>query len=889
MNLVKNGKDRFLAIDANAIVHRAFHAYPSSLQTEEGLQVNAVYGFTVMLMSALELFDPKYVLCSFDTAKPTFRHTEFADYKSTRKPTDQSLIDQFPMVEEVLQAFNIPILKKEGYEADDILGTISRLVKEGKWCNENIELYILSGDRDLLQLVGGDVKVCLPSGNFKNLVAYDREETYNYLGYYPEQVIDFKAIAGDPSDNIPGIKGIGAKSAIELLAKYQSLNGIYEHLAELKPRQALLFKEGIEQAELSRKLATIDQHVDISTYLDNCILNDFNKDKVIQVFKKYAFRSLITRLDKLKEDEPKTITTQLDIFSSPVEDTVWSTSDEINEFLKDCKEITSAYIDTDESAIGEKFIIIRGRKADGVEQDFVCKEESVTINLKSETTTYSFENSVGMYEIEDGVPIHDINLFAHLINSERRGYSLKDITFNYASNVLPDRIHPSQMKEVLDTIGEIKERQIQSANELELYDYTKESLNKFLNIHEKYFENVLQKIEIPISQILHKMESRGICVDTQWLNELEKNLSEEIKDLRKDIFEAIGHEFNINSPKQLSDVLFNELSLPANKKASTSVSFLEELKEYHPAIEKILKYRELNKILSTYVLPLLDLVKDGQNTIHTDFKQTGTTSGRFSSVNPNLQNIPAQGEWAEKIQKSFIARDGYKFLGVDYSQMELRIMAHLANDDLLIKDFADGIDIHKATASRILNKSVEDITKSERGLGKTVNFGILFGQTAFGLARMLNIDVSLASGYIQSYFDHYLGVEEYIRNLEKEAYKKGYVQSIFGTTRHIRGLSSKNFRVLKAAQREAVNMPIQGSEADIMKLAMVKIDELISKEFVDEAHILLQIHDELIFEVKESRIDDFQKKVEDITKNVVSMNLPLDISASQGKNMGELE
>ncbi|MGI5898136.1 MAG: DNA polymerase I [Candidatus Dojkabacteria bacterium] len=888
MNLVKNGKDRFLAIDANAIVHRAFHAYPSSLQTEDGLQVNATYGFTVMLMSALELFDPKYVLCSFDTAKPTFRHTEFADYKATRKPTDQSLIDQFPMVEEILKAFNIPILKKEGYEADDILGTISRLVKEGKWCNENIELYILSGDRDLLQLVGGNVKVCLPAGNFKNLVAYDREETFKHLGYYPEQVIDFKAIAGDSSDNIPGIKGVGAKSAVELLSKYGSLNKIYENLKDLKPRQATLFQEGIEQAELSRKLATIDQHVDISIYLEDCILRDFDKNQVTQVFKKYAFKSLINRLDKLKDDEQKIDSMQLDIFSTPVEEVIWSSSEEINSYLKDCKKTVSAYIDVNESATGEKYMMIRGYKASGESKDFVCKEAECKILLDNEVLTYSFENSVAQYDLSKDVKIHDINLFAHLINSESRGYSLKDLTFNYAQNVLPEKIFPAKMEEVLTAVEEVKLKQLQVADKIELYDYTKESLNNFMGIHEKYFENVLQKIEIPIAQILHKMESRGICVDVDWLNKLEQKLSKEITELKNDIFETIGHEFNINSPKQLSDVLFNELDLPANKKGSTRESVLEELKEYHPAVEKILKYRELNKILSTYVLPILDLVKDGQNSIHTDFKQTGTTSGRFSSVNPNLQNIPAQGEWAENIQKAFVAREGYRFLGVDYSQMELRIMAHLANDDLLIKDFEDGIDIHRATASRVLGKDVDDITKEERSLGKTVNFAILFGQTPFGLARLLHIDVNVASGYIQNYFAHYVGVEEYIRGLEKEAYKKGYVQTMFGTTRHIRGLSSKNFRILKAAQREAVNMPIQGSEADIMKLAMVKIDELIMKEFKDEAHILLQIHDELIFEVKEERIDEFEKKVEDITKNVVSLNVPLDVNSSQGKNMGEL-
>jgi len=891
MNLVKTSKDRFLAIDANAIVHRAFHAYPSSLQTEDGIQVNAVYGFAVMLLSALETFDPKYVLCSFDTAKPTFRHVEFADYKSTRKPTDQSLIDQFPIVEEVLEAFNIPILKKEGFEADDILGTIARMVKEGKWSNENIELYILSGDRDLLQLVDEKVKVCLPSGNFKNLVAYDREETFKYLGCYPEQVVDFKAIAGDPSDNIPGIKGIGSKTAIELLQKYGSLNNIYKNLKDLKPRQAELFKEGIEQAELSRKLAEIDQNVDIQIFLDKCVLKDFNKNKVLEVFKKYAFRSLIPKLDKLKQIESnEEQSTQLSIFSSPTEEWKWDSGEDVNNFLKDCTNIVTAYIDVEESAIPEKWIMVRGRKQNGETQDFVCKTENLSIDLSNDVITYSFENSVSLYNIAPETNIHDINLFAHLINSERRGYLLKDLSFDYSKSVLPSKIHPSQKEKVLNTIEEIKLKQAENADKIELYDYTRESLRDFLNIREDHFKKVLKNVEIPLSTVLHRMEDRGILVDTDWLNLMKSELNGDIEETKRSIFETIGHEFNINSPKQLSDVLFSELGLPKGRKESTRESVLEGLKGYHPSVEKILKYRELNKILTTYVLPLLDLAgKSTDNTIHTDFKQTGTTSGRLSSINPNLQNIPAQGDLAKNLQKAFRAREGYTFLGIDYSQMELRIMAHLSNDDLLIKDFKDGVDVHTATAGRILGKRPEDVTKEERSLGKTVNFGVLFGQTGYGLGNMLSIDADSASKYIQSYFAHYVGVENYIRNLEKEAYKRGYVQSMFGTTRHIKGLSSKNFRLLKSAQREAINMPIQGSEADIMKLAMIEIDRLIQKEFENEAYILLQIHDELVFEVKEKRLNEFQKKVEYIAKNVVSLNAPLDITVSSGKNLAELE
>lgn len=889
MNLVKTSKQRFLAIDANAIVHRAFHAYPSSLQTENGIQVNAVYGFTTMLLQALEMFEPEYVLCSFDTSKPTFRHVEFQAYKGTRKPTDRSLIDQFPIVEEVLRAFNIPILKKEGFEADDILGTISKYVKDGKWSNENIELYILSGDRDLLQLVSDNVKVCLPEGNFKNLTAYDKIGTKKKFSLYPEQIVDYKAMAGDASDNIPGVKGVGSKTAIDLLDRYGSFNNIYEHLSEVKPRYALLLREGIEQAELSRKLATIEQNVDINIKLEDCLMRDFNKPEVLEVFHKYAFRSLITRLDKLKEDERSQITTQLDIFSSNPSEVIWTPKEQLSEVCKDAKSLLIAYIEQEESSIGKEFFLLRKYLDSSKYEDFLFESIDEAVKCDCEKVFYNLEGVTENIGIPNG-RLFDIGIFAHLINSERRGYLLKDLAFDYSSHIFGDKIHPSQMTKVLDSMQEIQQTEIKKGNSIELFEYTRKSMHEILGIKENFFENSLEKIEIPICKILSKMEKKGIPVDVEWLESLDVELSHAIEMVKKDIFESVGHEFNINSPKQLSDILFNELDLRDTKKGSTRESVLDSLKGTHPVIEKILEYRELSKIHTTYVLPLLEMGKNSRDsTIHTDFKQTGTSSGRLSSANPNMQNIPVQGEWAEKIRKSFVVRKGYKFLGMDYSQIELRVLADMSGDDLLIEDFQNDVDIHKATASRILKKEVEEITKKERSLGKTVNFGILFGQTAFGLANMLGIDNDTAAGYIQSYFQHYVGVEECMRSLEKEAYKLGYVQTMFGTTRWIKGIRSRNIRLMRAAQREAVNMPIQGGEADIMKLAMIKLDEMIEREFEDDAFILLQIHDELIFEVKEERLKEFEEKAKDIMRNAASLVVHLDVSSASGDNMAELK
>lgn len=889
MNLVKTSKQRFLAIDANAIVHRAFHAYPSSLQTEDGIQVNAVYGFTTMLLEALDMFEPEYVLCSFDTSKPTFRHVEFQEYKATRKPTDQSLIAQFPIVEEVLRAFNIPILKKEGFEADDILGTISKYVKDGKWSNENIELYILSGDRDLLQLISENVKVCLPEGNFKNLTSYDKIGTKKKFSLYPEQIVDYKAMAGDASDNIPGVKGVGSKTAIDLLDRYGSFNNIYEHLSEVKPRYALLLREGIEQAELSRKLATIDQNVDINIKLEDCLMRDFNKPEVLEVFHKYAFRSLIKRIDKLKEDEKTTVTTQLDIFSSNPSEVIWTPKEQVSTVCKDAKKLLIAYIEEEESAVGKEFFFLRKYIDFSKHEDILSENIEEAMECDCEKVFYNLEGVTENIGIPNG-KLFDIGIFAHLINSERRGYFLKDLAFDYSSHIFGDKVHPSQMTKVLDSVQEIQQTEIKKANSIELYEYTRKSLHEILSIQEHFFESSLEKIEIPICKILSKMEKRGILVDVEWLESLNVELSHALDMVRKDIFESVGHEFNINSPKQLSDILFNELDLRDTKKGSTRESVLDSLKGTHPVIEKILEYRELSKIHTTYVLPLLEMGKESvDSTIHTDFKQTGTSSGRLSSANPNMQNIPVQGEWAEKIRKSFVARRGFKFLGMDYSQIELRVLADMSGDDLLIEDFQNNVDIHTATASRILKKEVEEITKKERSLGKTVNFGILFGQTAFGLANMLGIDNDTAAGYIQSYFQHYVGVEECMRSLEKEAYKLGYVQTMFGTTRWIKGIRSRNVRLMRAAQREAINMPIQGGEADIMKLAMIKLDEMIEKDFKDEAFVLLQIHDELIFEIKEERLKEFEEKAKEIMRDAASLVVQLDVSSASGDNMAELK
>lgn len=891
-----NGRDVFLAIDANAIIHRAFHAYPSSLQTAEGVQVNAVYGFTVMLLESLKIFGPKYVLCAMDTHAPTFRHEVYTEYKATRKPTDLSLIDQFPLVEEILKAFNIPLIKKDGYEADDILGTISSYVANGVWSSENVDLYILSGDRDLLQLIGNNIYVCLPNGSFRNIEVYDRDFTFQKYGYYPEQVVDYKAMVGDPSDNIPGVKGIGHKTAVDLLQRFNNLEGIYRNINEIGGRSQKLLTEGVEQAEFSKQLATIEKDVGLDIYLTDCLLKDLDRKLLNFTFKKYAFKSLVGRLDDIfgkHFTEPNI--SQLDMFKGSNQDFKWSPIEDLKDLIKQSQKLKVVYVNQDESYDTTPYIFVGGVMRNGAMKELVTRELHILSLLEGkEVVFYNFEELVTHNEdISIGIvkTFYDVLLAEHLTHSERRNLTIKDLAFYYSNKILDEKLSPMQSSEVIDVLDDTHLAQLSKLDSLELYEYTKKSIKRFLDISEDYLLNVLREIELPLSIVLSHMESRGIQLDWEKVQILSKDIEKEIESTTEEIYSIVGHEFNINSPKQLSDILFNELKLPKSAKGSTRESVLRKMLGMHPLIEHLLYFREISKIKSTYVEPLYsNSVKKGNKySIHTDFKQTGTSSGRFSSINPNMQNLPLEGAWAKRVRECFVAREGFKLLGMDYSQMELRIMADISNDKLLIQDFLNGRDIHSATAARVLKKKLTDITHRERSIGKTVNFGMIFGQTAFGLSSLLGIDRDTAKEYISAYFNNYSGIENYMRSIEYEAFEKGYVQTMFGTTRNITGIRSKNRRLQAASAREAINMPIQGSEADIMKLVMRNIYSLIQDKYSKKAYILLQIHDEIVFEVNEKLIEEFGTEIERLMLESVQLEVPFEVHKSIGNSLSDLK
>jgi DNA polymerase-1 len=880
-------KDLFVAIDGNAIIHRAFHAYPQTLTTSDGLQVNAVYGFTVMLLAAFKQFDPKYVFCSFDTKAPTFRHAKFADYKGTRKATDEELLAQFPIVEQVLNAFNIPVIKKPGFEADDILGTVAQWRKTGKWKSEEFEMYILTGDRDLLQLVGPDVTVVMPIGGFSNLELFDEHKTLEKYGYLPSQVIDYKALVGDPSDNIPGVKGIGEKTTVTLLQKYGTLDNICKNLNEIGGRSAKLIGEGIEQAEFSKDLATISTDLDLDLDLKGCVARDFDETSLITVFKKLEFKSLISKIPKSDNRiEQGGAVGQFGLFGGPISEKEveidWAS------LQNRVKTAVYGYISKEESSNGIEWLF--QAVVDNSGEVFCGKVVSFTKYEDCETWYYNIEDMVSRkYEVlGNGL---DIRLLAYNISSGKKNYSLGSLAFDYTLHTLPEKISIIDIPNVGNVLVEIIGELTKKMKEIKHDEYV---AKKFTTLKEKFnekdineYEMVMKDIEIPIAKILAKMEERGIALDLTYLKKLNTEIDGEIERESKKIWQEVGHEFNINSPKQLSDVLFNELQLPAfGKDKSTREEVLSTLINAHPSIAHILHFRELSKLSGTYVKPLIEI---NSSEVHTDFKQMGTSSGRFASINPNMQNIPAKGDWATKIRAMFIARKGFKLVGADYSQMEFRIMADISQDPALLSDFANKKDIHMTTASRVLNKDIKEVTQKERYLAKTINFAILFGQSKYGLSKLASIPLELAQQYIDEYFRDYSCVAKYIKTATREAIDTGYVQSMFGRTRYVAGLTSRNRNIVNAAIREAVNMPIQGGEADIMKLAMIDIQKKIDEKYKDRAYILLQIHDELNFEVKDEIVDDFIEDIKEIMVNVFPLAVPLAVNVTVGNNMSELK
>jgi len=707
---------KLVLIDGHALFHRAFHAMPP-LTTSKGELVNAVFGFTSMLLRVLDDIKPEYAVVAFDTKAPTFRHTEYTAYKAHRIAAPEEMHQQLPRVKEVVNALNIPVFTLEGYEADDIIGTLANQAGD-------LEVFIVTGDRDALQLVNHNIKAYMPGKSLSDIVVYNGKKFEEKYGFKPKQLIDFKALVGDSSDNIPGVSGIGEVTATKLIQEFGSIEEIYKNLEKIPEKISKKLAEGAENAVLSKKLATIDTSVPIRLDLNKCVLADYDYNKVATLFEELEFKSLLKRLPNTGKNTRK------------------------NEIHKDQTEL---------------------------------------------------------FSIEE------------------------------------------QIEPVKNNLSDL-------------------------------------------DSVLRDMEVYGVLVDKNYLSNLALEINSEIKDLEQEIYKSVGHEFNLNSPKQLSGVLFGELGLTPLKKgkdyASTDEETLTELLGAHPVIEQLLKYRELFKLKSTYIDALPPLL-DENNRLHTSYHTDATKTGRLSSTNPNLQNIPVKGEWGIKVRKAFIAPDDAKLLSADYNQIELRVMAHLSQDKALLEIFNRGEDIHTRTAAEILNKKPEEVTKDDRRIAKIVNFGIMYGISPFGLARQLKIDRDFAKQIIDRYFKEFSGVKAWLEKTLTDAYAKGYVETLGGFRRYLIELKQGNYRVRAAGERQAINAPVQGTAADIIKAAMIKLDSRLKKDF--KAKMILQVHDELVFEVPDKELETVAPVVRDLMENTFKLSVPLVVEMKVGQNWGEME
>lgn len=898
---------RLVLIDGNSLIHRAYHALPP-LTTPAGEQVNAVYGFTMMLLRVLQELKPQYIALTFDLPGPTFRHAQYTAYKANRPMADGDLKPQFAKVRDVGRAFNIPIFEVESYEADDLVGTLARQADELNVNNkESLETIIVSGDLDTLQLVSKYTKVFTPRKGISDTMLYDIDQVKQRYGFKPQCLTDYKGLKGDPSDNIPGVPGIGDKTAQTLIQTYGSLEKIYENLAFISGRTKDALVEHAEQAKLSKTLATIDRYAPVQLELEKTRVEDFDRKLVLEMFQNFGFRSLVPRLNEVF---PQDLSQMEEIAGETVqlEEAVEKTSYKIIEKPKDLQALAvqlrkagSFAFDTETTSwrpiaarlvglsfswrSGEAFYVPYTEVAlqilKPILEDATLKK--IGHNLKFDHLVLE-NHGVSMQGIS-----FDTLIAAWLLNPGSFSLGLKNIVFQELG---------IQMQEIEELIGKGK-KQISMA-EVPVHDVAnyacadadmafrlKIALEKKLKSQKLL--HVFETYELPLIAVLARMERNGVRIDCDFLRGMSEDVTRQLDLIIKEIYRSVGHEFNLNSPKQLADVLFIELKLPTITKTktgfSTDESVLSSLKNAHPAISSLLKYRELSKLKNTYIDALPNLVDD-QSRLHTSFNQTGASSGRLSSSDPNLQNIPIRTELGAKIRNAFIVPKGSVILAADYSQIELRILAHLSQDPVLVSAFKHNEDVHTVTASTIYGVSKDNVTKDMRRVGKTVNFALMYGISAFGLSQQLGISRHEAQAFIERYFITYSGVKEFFDKLLKKASEDGFVETISGRRRYIPELKSTIPNLKRAGERMALNLPMQGTSADIIKLAMVAIDRyLVQNNF--QTKMVLQVHDELVFEAHQAELATIAPRIRSAMTNATHLSVPLVVDLKAGKSWGE--
>ena len=917
-------------IDGHALAYRTYYALSAAggnrFQTSTGEPTAGVYGFTSVLLRLLEQEKPEYIAVAFDTGK-TFRDEIYPEYKGTREKMPDDLQPQIERIRQLVDAFNFPRLEVEGFEADDVLGSIAcQAVKKG------FGVKIYTGDRDLLQLVNDRIIVNLPGKQLSDARDYLPKDVKDYLGIRPDQVVDFKALAGDASDNIPGVQGVGAKTATTLLETYDHLDNIYAHLEELPSRVRNRLEPGREAAYLSYKLAKIRTDVEISLDLEKAHIKNINLQAVKRLFYELQFRTFTRKLEEIfLRPEPKDQGEQLSLFGEaitqvgitskyqPAEVRIVDTEKSLLELCEKLKTVREFAVDTETTStdpmqaelVGVSIAYEEG-KGYYLPVGHQTKEPQLPLELVVEHLGPILSDPAiakighnlkydGLVLSQHGIRVSpysfDTMIAEWLVYPGSRHLGLKDMADKYLQ---------IQMIHIEELIGKGKsQKSMAEVSVEEVAPYAAADAEVTLRLkplmakalREQNAEKLYFEIEMPLISILAEMQEQGIALDKAFFKKLSKQLQAKINEIADQIYQVIGYEINLNSTQQLSQALFDSLGLePPNRRKRTSSGFfstsadvLEQIRSQHPVVDLILEYRELTKLESTYVSTLPQQVNPKTGRIHSSFNQTGSVTGRLASSDPNLQNIPTRTELGNQVREGFVAGSGNVLLAVDYSQIELRIVAHMSQDQAMLEAFQAGQDIHATTAAAVYNIPLEAVTGDKRRHAKAINFGLIYGMSPFGLTQTTDLTLAEAENFVKAYFERFPGVKRFLDNLKKEAANRGYVETLLGRRRYFPNLKNiRNANLRSREEREAINAPVQGTAADIIKLAMIKLPKAIQQKKL-HAKMLLQVHDELIFECLEEELDPCRDTIQNIMENAYTLSIPLLTEAKAGKNWGSLE
>jgi DNA polymerase I len=952
-------KPKLMIIDGNAIIHRSFHALPLTMATKTGEITNAVYGFTTVLVKAIREMKPDYIVLTLDRAAPTFRHLEYKEYKTNRIKAPDELYEQIPRVREVAEALNIPIYEKDGLEADDLIGIIANNTKD------IIDKIILTGDLDTLQLVNAHTKVYTMSRGLSESVVYDERLIMDRYGLRPDQLVDYKGLRGDPSDNIPGVKGIGEKTATELLKEFKTLENIYEFIdaakaleTKIKPRIIDLLRQQRQEAFLSRKLATIKLEGEIGFDLEAAKFGHIDQEKIIELFSELEFRSLLPRVKGLiTDDENRHPEAGEQLADNKFERnkrlfrylTVDSEKD-FAEFHKKLSRQEKFTFDTETTGLeplisqllgisfswkeGEAYYInfqfhpsreykpisnfqkenlfnYQSSKINNnnINQPWLDKLKPIFEDGKIKKSGHNMKFDIRVMR-KAGIDVmgenFDTMIASYLLNPGSRQHNLDALTFSELGfeKISKDDLLGKGREKI--TFSEIPTENL-SLYSCEDADFTNRLVNRLKkSLRENDLEKLFSSIEMPLVKILAKMEDSGIKIDGDYLKKLGVKVNKKISEIEKKIWKIAGTQFNISSPLQLREILFEKLKISTSgigktkTGISTAADELTKMKNEHQIIPMISEYRELSKLANTYIDTLPKLINQNTGRVHTSFNQAVTATGRLSSTEPNIQNIPVRTELGNEIRKAFRAEKGYILLSLDYSQIELRLAAHMSGDKKMIGAFAKGVDIHTATAAEINDVTLDKVTKSMRREAKAINFGLLYGQGPRGLSQTADIPYERAKQFIAHYFKSYKGIEGYIESSIELAREKGYAETLFGRRRYLPEINSSVMQVQKNAERMAINTPLQGTAADMIKVAMIDVSEFLSdqqrmheifrKKLIDsDIKMLLQVHDELLFEVRTELAGKAATALKQIMEKVIKLKAPIVVDASSGENWGEMK